>query len=581
MTYKKQTKTLSIDRKFFNSMSFVAILFMLLLFAGMSGFFLANLMAQEHTNAFHQLDYIKKQLSYYLTSTDNYSKTIISDRQVQAFIMANTKGAAVSGTEARQVKAQINHIIQSTPFIHSVSLYAQDGRLLAATDPYPLPAEAAYFCAENTPDWVEMYKHPHNNYELLIAVISLIRPVYDIASGRMLGFVEISIPETVISEIYAENMTNDSRLFMTDEAGFIRSSADPAALGSQYERGQLIQGCAQEASFFCGASLIFCRRFPTLGWYIVHEMKISSFLLPLASLFLISVLMAAFCILICILVSHRVSQSITFPINHLITHTKKIKDGNWEPVTPVRCDTELCTLFDSFNSMLMAQEQLKDDLMLSEKMKRQISLQLLQQQVNPHFLYNTLDNIYSLAELDEKATLMDLVMNLSSFYRLALGDGKFHVTIADELKLSEAYLNIMQVRYFDKFDFTIDCPEALYPCGCLKLLLQPIVENSIYHGIKEISYRGRIDIAVRESDEAVCFTISDNGAGFSEQAYAHIWREEGGHFGVKNIHQRIQLYYGPDFGLSMENRPEGGCRTIIRIARQEGTDHDTQRTHRG
>ena len=108
-------------------------------------------------------------------------------------------------------------------------------------------------------------------------------------------------------------------------------------------------------------------------------------------------------------------------------------------------------------------------------------------QVNPHFLYNTLDNICALAELDEKETLIQLVMNLSSFYRSSLSNGKMHISIGQELEISRAYLEILQIRYFHKFDFTITCPEALKNYSCIKLLLQPILENSIYHGIKGLT----------------------------------------------------------------------------------------------
>ena len=220
--------------------------------------------------------------------------------------------------------------------------------------------------------------------------------------------------------------------------------------------------------------------------------------------------------------------------------------------------------------MIAIQTKMRDDLIEAEKLKQQLSLNLLQQQVNPHFLYNTLDNICALAELDEKETLIQLVMNLSSFYRSSLSNGKTHISIGQELEISRAYLEILQIRYFHKFDFTITCPEALKNYSCIKLLLQPILENSIYHGIKGLDRHGILHIEAEDAGDCIRFTISDNGRGFSKEDYEKIWQQDADHFGIKSIQQRILLYYGPGYGLSMESPQTGGCITVITLPKQEG-----------
>lgn len=205
-------------------------------------------------------------------------------------------------------------------------------------------------------------------------------------------------------------------------------------------------------------------------------------------------------------------------------------------------------------------------------MKDKLSLDLLQQQIRPHFLYNTLDNICSLAELNETETLIDLVMNLSSFYRSTLSNGKNEITIQEELNLTESYLHIMQIRYFNKFAFEIHCPPHLLHCKCLKLLLQPIVENSIYHGIKVVPYKGILKIFISEGENCILFTVIDNGIGLPENFKVSLNNDEEGsekHFGIKNIQHRIELYYGPQYGLILQNAPGGGCICTIRIKKQE------------
>ncbi|TGJ77789.1 sensor histidine kinase YehU [Caproiciproducens galactitolivorans] len=218
--------------------------------------------------------------------------------------------------------------------------------------------------------------------------------------------------------------------------------------------------------------------------------------------------------------------------------------------------------------MLAAQAKLKDNLLKEQKMKQKLSLDLLQEQVNPHFLYNTLDNICSLAEINENETLIEVVMNLSKFYRETLSKGSFYVTIKDEISITTAYLNIMRIRYFNKFEFTISCPDYLKAYPCLKLLLQPIVENSIYHGIAQIYYTGMINIDITESENGIRFTVRDNGVGISQKRIEEIWEEQNSHFGLKNVDQRIKLYYGDQYGLKIEQNADNGCTITLEIAKE-------------
>lgn len=322
--------------------------------------------------------------------------------------------------------------------------------------------------------------------------------------------------------------------------------------------------------FFAGGNLLFFTPFSTLDWYVLNQIPIVSFLAPLFAMFCLSLLIAALVMVLCVFASHHIAQKVTYPLSYLISHIQTVKEGNWVPIHEIPCNDEVASLLSSFNSMIAIQTKMRDDLIEAEKLKQQLSLSLLQQQVNPHFLYNTLDNICALAELDEKETLIQLVMNLSSFYRSSLSNGKMHISIGQELEISRAYLEILQIRYFHKFDFTITCPEALKNYSCIKLLLQPILENSIYHGIKGLDRHGILHIEAEDTGDCIRFTISDNGRGFSKEDYEKIWQEDADHFGIKSIQQRILLYYGPGYGLSMQSPQTGGCITMITLPKQEG-----------
>ena len=273
-------------------------------------------------------------------------------------------------------------------------------------------------------------------------------------------------------------------------------------------------------------------------------------------------------------ISRKVSETITKPLYLLIAHIQKVKQGNWSPLNNAPKDVDFHLLFQEFDSMLLSQEQLTQDLIVAQKTKDKLSLDLLQQQVNPHFLYNTLDNIESLAELDETALLIRLVSNLSEFYRHSLSGGNLIVSIADELELTQAYVNIMQIRYVDKFSFTVDCPEEIRGRRCLKLLLQPVIENSIYHGVKELDGFGHITVQVLMYHSDIKFVIEDNGPGILEEALNLQNISGEGHFGIQSIQKRIQMYYGDHYGLTMQNREQGGLRTIIIIPGEDRAEHE-------
>ncbi len=164
--------------------------------------------------------------------------------------------------------------------------------------------------------------------------------------------------------------------------------------------------------------------------------------------------------------------------------------------------------------------------------------------------------------------------SLSDFYRHSLSGGNLFVTIQEELKLTQAYVNIMQIRYVNKFAFFVDCPESLNNYCCLKLLLQPVIENSIYHGIKEMDGFGQIAVSVRESDLHIAFTIRDNGPGMAAGALKQIAAAEEGHFGIKSIQKRILMHYGDDYGITMQNIQSGGLETTILIPKQKRSSTD-------
>ena len=237
---------------------------------------------------------------------------------------------------------------------------------------------------------------------------------------------------------------------------------------------------------------------------------------------------------------------------------------------------EIVQLGTGFNSMMNKIENLLKLVYTEQQQKRKAEIQSLQAQIKPHFLYNTLDTIRWMAEDHDASDISKLVTALTTLFRISLSKGKDIINLEQELEHVRSYLYIQKERYEDKLNYTIVCDPALYCCEITKLVLQPLVENAIYHGIKQKKEGGHIRIEVKKDDEKkgplrIC--ISDTGAGMSEKECQRInkaladysAREYTEGYGLFNVNNRIRLTYGNDYGLHYRRNDEGGITVILSI----------------
>ncbi len=273
-----------------------------------------------------------------------------------------------------------------------------------------------------------------------------------------------------------------------------------------------------------------------------------------------------------ILVNMLVTDSITKPIRTLCDKTAMVAKGDF--TTRITCENqdELSILSDSFNDMAFKLEQQVKDIKLEEENLRHMESKLLQAQINPHFLYNTLDTIIWLIEVDKNKEAIDMVVSLSEFFRIVVSKGKDFITIREEEIHIKSYLQIQQSRYKDILDYEINIPEELYGYQILKLTMQPLVENSIYHGVKMLRARGKITVTGEITDEVICFHVIDNGIGMDEQELNALRKEiempsskQSSGFGLANVNKRIKLNYGSIYGLDIQSKKGEGTDITIKI----------------
>lgn len=275
-------------------------------------------------------------------------------------------------------------------------------------------------------------------------------------------------------------------------------------------------------------------------------------------------------VLLAVIVSSLILKSITHPLERLCRVTERIARGEFTVRARIDTRDEIRALSDSVDDMAeklrIMISQIKED----ERKMRRAELRLLQEQINPHFLYNTLDTVVWLIEGNELDKAVNIVVSLSEFFRLVLSRGQEFITIREEEMHIRSYLEIQQVRYSDILKFDISIEPELYRYRILKLTLQPLVENSLYHGIKYKRAEGRIEVIGKRDGNLIRFLVRDNGVGMEEAELLKLREEirkpcketEKG-FGLANVNERIRMNFGSQYGMQIDSvRYQGTCVSI-------------------
>ena len=268
-------------------------------------------------------------------------------------------------------------------------------------------------------------------------------------------------------------------------------------------------------------------------------------------------------------------KSVTNPIRKLCDQTSKVAKGDFTANTKVESIDEIAILTRNFNDMTQEIGLLVEDIKQNQENLHLIEMKLLQAQINPHFLYNTLDTIVWLAEMKKNDEVVAIVTYLSSFFRTTLSKGKDFITIQEEKLHVESYMNIQKFRYQDVMDFEIHIDKELYPYTIPKLMLQPLAENALVHGVRNKRGNSHISITGRKDGDNIIFQVIDDGRGMDKKELQKLRQciannsnnaTDNGGFGIVNVNQRIRSYYGDEYGISYESELGKGTVATITIA---------------
>ncbi len=308
------------------------------------------------------------------------------------------------------------------------------------------------------------------------------------------------------------------------------------------------------------------------GWKIIGVVPEQGFTLNEVKTRLFMVFVVAFFLFLLAVINAYISSKITAPIQELEKSVNALEAGELDAEVYLGGSYEIQHLGRSIGVMAKRIQALMKDIVSEHESKRKSEFDTLQSQINPHFLYNTLDIIVWMIENEQKQEAVKVVTALARFFRISLSKGRSIIPVRDELEHVRSYLTIQQKRFKNKFTYRIEAQDEVLSLACLKLTLQPLVENAIYHGMEFMDGDGEILVKAERDGERLCITIADNGLGMTAEEVQGLLTGKtrsasgkGSGIGVKNVNERIRLYFGEDFGLDIRSEPDEGTEILIRL----------------
>lgn len=409
-------------------------------------------------------------------------------------------------------------------------------------------------------------------------------PVADQSNKKIIGLLTITFYEDELESTYSYFETDSERLFMLDRNGTVMSAYDKDYVGKTItdylnyanteEKGFKIinQGGKQE--------LFTCIRNEPNDFYIICLGSLDSISQVRENLANTVLLAVGASMAIVFLLALFLSNNLTRPVNKLVTAIKSMKIEDTGSQIGFHYHDEIGVIGNAIDDMSVKLHESSERLLKEQKAKREAELQSLMLQINPHFLYNTLSTAIWMIQLDKKKESIDVITALAELFKLGVNRGNEETSIENELKYVLNYLRIQSYRYRDEFSTTIVCPDELKECRMLKLLLQPLVENAIYHGRLQEGTPSKIEITVRETGKDVELIVSNSPESLeSKKINALNAALAGGDpekilgAGLKTVNERLRISYGKEYGIVFCSNNGSTC-AVIRVPDSRKTDRE-------
>ncbi|MDO4601629.1 MAG: sensor histidine kinase [Eubacteriales bacterium] len=415
-------------------------------------------------------------------------------------------------------------------------------------------------------------------------VISLSRGVELTNSGKMSeGILLVDMDFSGIRQLFAKvNSQNKGYVYLMDSDGKIiyhprQNLIFSDMMQENNEVAKMYEDGAHRETFEGEDRMVAVKTVGYTGWKIVSVMPMEKFLGDFSRTRTMAVMIIIVAILVMIFANQFVAVRVAKPLRSLEDSLTGIGIDR-EPQIYIGGPPEIQHLGETIRSMVEQLRQLTDDIVKEQEEKRKSELDALQSQINPHFLYNTLDSIMWMIEAEKYDDAISMVQALSRLFRISLSKGKNIITVGEELQHAKNYLDIQKYRYKNKFTSYFEIEEGIEKYKTIKLIIQPLIENAIYYGMEYMDGDGEIYVRAYTKEKDLFIEVEDNGLGMQKEQVESLLtdgtriRSKGSGIGIRNVHQRIQLYFGTEYGLEILSEPDEGTMVRIHLPKTENME---------
>lgn len=523
---------------------------------------------------------VNAELDMYVEYMKDISDFIVDNSAVEAYLTA-ANAHQLTDAACREAQQQLSAAQKIRAEITAIALIPQAGGALFGTDGAELNTYSNYQQAQ----WYRgALAHPNevqvssSRVENLIAgqyswVVSFSKAVVD-RQGNVQGVLLIDLNYQIIDRLCAAvDLGSRGYIYLIDRSGGILWHPQQELIYAGLKEENVAQILADEdgrvlAGKGSGRRLYVSCRSESTGWTAVGVAYTQELLRSQDRIYQVYILIALAALALALVFALSLSHSIAEPIRRLTKTMRRVEDGDLRVRCKVSSRTELGQLSDSFNHMIAKTADLMDERLRIEEQKRKSEWKALQAQIQPHFLYNTLDSIIWMSHAGHSAEVVEMTSALASLLRSSIGDGSDTNTLKKEIEHVRSYLTIQKMRYNEKLHDEIDIDPQTEDCLLPKLVLQPLVENAIYHGIKVKQQGGTVRIESLLDEDRLLITVEDDGVGMTpEQLETILDRKEAdsesSKIGVHNVNERLQLFFGSEAAMKYYSEP--GKRTMVML----------------
>ena len=565
--------------------AFVAVILLPLFTLGLLGPYISarTLESEATIHTWQLIRQVTRNIEFYVRQTERIISIVDANPDVQAFMAFEGSAQTFSAREQAAARQLLRAISDAHPEIAGILVVSEDNRPLSnEIQPItrdPLTEESWYREAADNPGTVQLLPRPigrnlRSSHEYSAdEVVSIVKAVVDPRTAQVRGVVLIDMRLKVMEAIFGDLTVGfGGFLFIEAPGGAIVYTPvnpivyrvrdewldKPRAISVRRIKGEDYQIVSQWSQY--------------TQWNTVGVFPLNEIMRQVSTIRYYSLIIAGVTVLVALLVSVFFTSSIARPVIKLRSLMKEAEEGNLGVRFEGRQEDEIGYLGKSFNTMIEEVQKLLAMVYREQQSKREAELKILQEQIKPHFLYNTLDTIQWMAQEHGAQDIVKVVGALTSLFRIGLSRGKEMIRVSDEMEHVRSYLIIQKTRYEDKFDFSVCMDDSVLSLLVLKLTLQPLVENAIYHGIKERRGHGSIKVEAGRRDGMLVLRVADDGVGMSAETLASVRAllaslpaEKGQKlgYGISNVNERIQLSFGKKYGLSFDSSPDLGTTVEI------------------